>query len=566
MNFFSNDVGNDGSAVAAAINKATSSMLLSADWGQNLEICDMINTSASNVTSAVKMLRKQLRSDNATVVKLALELTDACVKNCTRAMHEAVGSRGFQTDMVSLAEHNKRSDALGFEVQEMARKLIQQWGIEFAGQRDTLPGFHDTYAMLRTKGLPFPEHESSAPVFTPPPVLPEDTAPPEITTTSDSVSGATPASGEDKLRQDIQVVQEKIDLCRDMLPESPGIEQDEALAEVVGFLEACQPRLSELIEAGMQGVLSEELLSAILHVNDELHKTLDAERQGTPIQPSKDSTSSNLLDMGDPVVPGATSASVAPDPVISMPTTNIEEDDDEEFTLSSSSRRKGKKPVETAAEKPTSADAYLGMLQAELGSPPSTEQQQNAPPEYQASISPNAPPPGQPAVNATVEHDPFSESPFDPPPATTNDVSIFDPPPPPYPAQTATTATTPATPSTVNTISVSVEPADPFGAVPELQPTFTQSPPPEPTPSSNPFDDPVFHGTVITPSDPNDFVTYQALSAEQILANTTPDSSAAPNNLASSLRQPSKEDVSAPQQDPNKITMTSADTDALLLN
>merc|ERR1712185_688961 len=68
-----------------------------------------------------------------------------------------------------------------------------------------------------------------------------------------------------------------------MLPESPGIEQDETLAEVVGFLEACQPRMVDLIEAGMQGMLGEELFSVALHVNDDLCKTLEAEKNGTPL-------------------------------------------------------------------------------------------------------------------------------------------------------------------------------------------------------------------------------------------------------------------------------------------
>jgi hypothetical protein len=46
-----------------------------------------------------------------------------------------------------------------------------------------------------------------------------------------------------KLEQDLEVVADRVRLCREMLPLSPGIGQDAALAEVVGFLEACRPRL-----------------------------------------------------------------------------------------------------------------------------------------------------------------------------------------------------------------------------------------------------------------------------------------------------------------------------------
>lgn len=39
------------------------------------------------------------------------------------------------------------------------------------------------------------------------------------------------------------LIQTKVKLCREMLKESPGIDEDEALAEVVGFLEACRDRM-----------------------------------------------------------------------------------------------------------------------------------------------------------------------------------------------------------------------------------------------------------------------------------------------------------------------------------
>lgn len=63
-----------------------------------------------------------------------------------------------------------------------------------------------------------------------------------------------------------------------MLLESPGISSDEALAEVVGFLEACRDRMPELIEAGTHGLLGEDLLGLCLKANDAILKTLEAEK------------------------------------------------------------------------------------------------------------------------------------------------------------------------------------------------------------------------------------------------------------------------------------------------
>jgi hypothetical protein len=81
-----------------------------------------------------------------------------------------------------------------------------------------------------------------------------------------------------KLEVDLLTVFEKVKLCREMLRESPGIQEDEALAEVVGFLEACRDRMADVIEAGTQGLLNEELLAKCFRANDAIFRTLDAEK------------------------------------------------------------------------------------------------------------------------------------------------------------------------------------------------------------------------------------------------------------------------------------------------
>ena len=64
-------------------------------------------------------------------------------------------------------------------------------------------------------------------------------------------SSSTPQSRDSvKLERDLITVFEKVRLCQEMLLESPGIAQDEALSEVVGFLEACRDRIIDIIEAG----------------------------------------------------------------------------------------------------------------------------------------------------------------------------------------------------------------------------------------------------------------------------------------------------------------------------
>jgi hypothetical protein len=82
----------------------------------------------------------------------------------------------------------------------------------------------------------------------------------------------------EKLKGDLAAVVEKVRLCREMLFSSLGIQTDEALSDVIGFLEACRDRLVDLVEAGASGLLPEELFAYVLQVNDMVIRTLEAEK------------------------------------------------------------------------------------------------------------------------------------------------------------------------------------------------------------------------------------------------------------------------------------------------
>ena len=97
-----------------------------------------------------------------------------------------------------------------------------------------------SYAQMQREGARFPPvDDAMAPVFTPPPTGLQP---------SGGGGGAPAASGglagggstEDelaKLRKDLDAVSEKVGLCREMLPHSPGIASDDALAEATKKLE-----------------------------------------------------------------------------------------------------------------------------------------------------------------------------------------------------------------------------------------------------------------------------------------------------------------------------------------
>ena len=81
-----------------------------------------------------------------------------------------------------------------------------------------------------------------------------------------------------KLESDLLSVMDKVRMCREMLAVSPGIAEDETLADVIGFLEAVRDRMGDLIDAGTQGVLGEELFALCLKVNEAVDRTREAER------------------------------------------------------------------------------------------------------------------------------------------------------------------------------------------------------------------------------------------------------------------------------------------------
>lgn len=83
-----------------------------------------------------------------------------------------------------------------------------------------------------------------------------------------------------KLKEDLNIVLEKVNLYIELI--AAGLPRgDETLNEVVGFLEACKDRMSDVIEAGTKGLISEDLFAHSLKVNDAVLQTLEAEKNGT---------------------------------------------------------------------------------------------------------------------------------------------------------------------------------------------------------------------------------------------------------------------------------------------
>lgn len=231
------------------VESATSDVRMGlVDFGVNLEICDALERNPSDAVTMAFAVKKRLGKNDAHVTALSLTLLEMCVKNCGEAVHAAVGQQQILSEIAELCEGGS-----GEEVKRQALALVQQWGVAFES-RDALPAFADTYTALKVKGFEFPTgNEENAPVFTPPRqdgTVVQDDAVYAAALADGSLDRANALA---KVRADVEIVAEKIRLCKEMVPNSPGIDHDDALAEVVGFLEACRPRLAILVEAGLSG-------------------------------------------------------------------------------------------------------------------------------------------------------------------------------------------------------------------------------------------------------------------------------------------------------------------------
>ncbi|XP_073947106.1 TOM1-like protein 2 [Choristoneura fumiferana] len=150
MSFFG--VGNPFSTpVGQKIEQATDGTLPSENWALNMEICDIINSTADGPKDAIKAIRKRLTQSagkNYTVVMYTLTVLETCVKNCSKGFHVLVCNKEFISELVKLIGPKNDPPTV---VQEKVLSLIQCWADAFSSQPE-LQSFGDFVIWLDEKG------------------------------------------------------------------------------------------------------------------------------------------------------------------------------------------------------------------------------------------------------------------------------------------------------------------------------------------------------------------------------------------------------------------------------
>ena len=145
----------------------------------------------------------------------------------------------------------------------------------------------------------------------------------QSTHSASSGGNVTASNPDEKVRTDLATLTDQINLCQSMLAQAgSSIDGDEALLSVIGFLEACVPRMVELIEAAAQGALKPETFEECLLVNDKLTNILsDVDKDPKERQPivaaaaaasATASDANNLEDDMDKLAIGEPAAAAAP--------------------------------------------------------------------------------------------------------------------------------------------------------------------------------------------------------------------------------------------------------------
>lgn len=190
----------------------------------------------------------------------------------------------------------------------------------------------------------------------------------QTSTESSSAASNDKSTVDAKILADLNVLKEKMELCEKMLnpgdgSPAPSLKNNETMLTVVGFLEACAPRMVELVEAGAQGdVLSEQVLMDCLAVNDALTKMLadidtlaETETAASTTAASAPKKQTSIEEQLDDLLLDDSKGDTPPTPVPGGKTTGEEEDPFGNELLTPTPDAETKQPA-AVEQKPAAAD------------------------------------------------------------------------------------------------------------------------------------------------------------------------------------------------------------------
>jgi len=271
-------------------NRATNEATVHPDTQLLVEICNVVNSRADMPKHAVGILRKRMMSTrNPKVIYLCLEFLEVAANGCELNFQTQVASKDFMSVLNAMINRDIDKTVL-----DKLTHLTKYWVQIYGSYKDILPGIFAFAEALEKKGVKLPSHVESSYAYllknkkTTQPSRSDYEAPTEPEpshqrssgfggSAAPSRSGGSGASSrglDNKLKKDLDVVRQNIQLTNEMIDAHDPRDDpknNDVLTELVQTLKGMENKLRDFIAKQSD----EQVLNYVLELNDDLNKTFD---------------------------------------------------------------------------------------------------------------------------------------------------------------------------------------------------------------------------------------------------------------------------------------------------